>query len=107
MTSARLWKKLATELRFSLIDNLISNQRDYIEWLLNACMAEGTQIPDSLEVAAIDLLATRLKTPPNRTTFKTGVRGGVPRWRKPVTAAMESILLKDMNELANPDSAWL
>jgi len=50
MTSAaRLWKKLATELRFSL-DNLISNQRDYIEWLLNA-MAEGTQISDSLEVS--------------------------------------------------------
>jgi len=46
----RSWKKLATELRFSL-DNLISNQRDYIEWLLNACMAEGTQISDSLEVA--------------------------------------------------------
>jgi len=39
------------------LDNLISNQRDYIEWLLNACMAEGTQISDSLEVAAIDLHA--------------------------------------------------
>lgn len=85
---------------FSL-DNLIGNQRDYIEWLLNACMAEGTQIHDSLEVAAIDLLATRLKTPLQiEQHLKLALEEAYHVGEKPVTAAIvESILFKDINEL--------
>lgn len=47
---------------FSL-DGIVGSQREYIEWLVSKCTTEGTQIGDILEAEAIDLLATRLRTP--------------------------------------------
>ncbi|WP_013325777.1 ExeA family protein [Gloeothece verrucosa] len=47
---------------FSL-DGLIGSQREYIEWLVKVCTPEKTQLQDILLPEAIDLLASRLRTP--------------------------------------------
>ncbi len=62
-------------------------------------MAEGRLIHDSLEVAAIDLLATRLKTPLQiEQHLKLALEEAYRVGEKPVTAAIvESILFKDIN----------
>ncbi len=40
-----------------LLTKAVGSQREYIEWLLSQCTAEGIQLRDVLEVEAIDLLA--------------------------------------------------
>jgi type II secretory pathway predicted ATPase ExeA len=47
---------------FSL-EGVTGSQREYITWLINACTHEGVDIDDILEPAAVDLLASRLRTP--------------------------------------------
>lgn len=85
---------------FSL-DNLIGSQRDYIEWLLNACKDESTQLLDLFEASAIDLLATRLRTPLQIEQHLTlALEEAYQVGEKPVTATLvESILSKEINEL--------
>lgn len=85
---------------FSL-DGLIGSQREYIEWLLSACTAEGIQVHQVLEAAAIDLLATSLKTPLQIEQHLTlALEEGYQVGEKPVTVAtVEGILSKDINEL--------
>jgi type II secretory pathway predicted ATPase ExeA len=85
---------------FSL-DSLIGGAREYIEWLMGACTAIDTPIHDLLEVAAIDLLATRLRTPLQIEQHLTlALESAYQVGEKPVTAAIvESILSKDINEL--------
>ncbi len=47
---------------FSL-EGVTGSQREYIEWTLKTCAAEGVQVDDILDPAAVDLLAMRLRTP--------------------------------------------
>jgi hypothetical protein len=44
-------------------DGMANHQIAYIRWLLTTCAAESVAIGDMIEDAAIDLLASRLKTP--------------------------------------------
>jgi len=82
---------------FSL-DGLIGSQREYIEWLLSACTAEGVQVDQVLEASAIDMLATRLRTPLQIEQHLTlALEEGYQVGEKPVTVAtVEGILSKDI-----------
>ena|GEM_PF-409796 len=78
---------------FSL-DGIAGSQREYIYWLLGACAADGTDGESILTEDAIDLLATKLRTPLQiqlhlALAFEAGYRTG----EKPVSAALvESVL---------------
>jgi len=83
------------------LDGLIGSQREYIEWLLKGCLAEGTAWQDVITVEAIDQLATRLRTPLQieqhlSLAFEEAYHTG----EKPVTAAIiESVLSKQLDDL--------
>ena len=85
---------------FSL-EGIVGSQREYIEWLISQCTKEETQIVDLLEAEAIDLLATRLKTPLQigqhlTLAFEAAYLFG----EKSVTAAIvESVLSKQIDDL--------
>lgn len=85
---------------FSL-DNLIGNQREYLEWLMNACTSDDTDISDVLEPAALELIAARLKTPLQieqhlTLAFEAAFQAG----EKPVSATVvESVLSKQLDDL--------
>lgn len=85
---------------FSL-DNLIGKQREYLEWLMNACTSEETHISDVLEPAALELVAARLKTPLQieqhlTLAFEAAFQAG----EKPVSATVvESVLSKQLDDL--------
>lgn len=85
---------------FSL-DSLIGSQREYIEWLVSQCTAEGTQIGDILEAEATDLLATRLRTPLQIEQHLTlALEAAYLFGEKPVTTAIvESVLSKQIDDL--------
>lgn len=46
---------------FSL-EGMVGSQREYITWLIDACVMEGTKLSDVLTVEAIELLSERLRT---------------------------------------------
>lgn len=85
---------------FSL-DNNIGYQQAYIEWLMNACTSEETDIADVLEPAALELIAARLKTPLQieqhlTLAFEAAFQAG----EKPVSATVvESVLSKQLDDL--------
>lgn len=85
---------------FSL-DSLIGSQREYIEWLLNACAVENTNSNDLIEAAAIDLLATRLRTPLQIQQHLTlALETAYQVGEKPVTTTIvDSVLSKQINDL--------
>jgi type II secretory pathway predicted ATPase ExeA len=47
---------------FSL-GGVTSSQREYIEWSIGACVSENVTVHDVIDPAALDLLASRLRTP--------------------------------------------
>ena len=47
---------------FSL-EGVTGSQREYIEWMLATCAADKAKVDDILDPAAVDLLASRLRTP--------------------------------------------
>jgi hypothetical protein len=83
------------------LDNVLGNLRDYIEWLVKECSAKGTKISDLLDVSAIELLASSLKTPFQieehlKLAFETGYQIG----EKPISAdVIERVLSKHINDL--------
>lgn len=85
---------------FSL-DSLGGCQREYIQWLLEKCLAEGTEISELVVPEAIDLLAQKLRTPLQieqhlSLAFEEAHRMG----EKTVTlAVVESILSKQIDDL--------
>jgi type II secretory pathway predicted ATPase ExeA len=85
---------------FSL-DGLIGSQRDYIAWLLNECLTEGTQISDVINADAIDMLAMRLRTPLQIEQHLTlALEAAFQVGEKPVTVAItESVLSRQMDDL--------
>lgn len=75
--------------------------RDYLDWLLKACTADGADVDTLIEPAALDLLAARLNTPLQFTehlnrAFEEGFRLG----DKPITAEIvTSTLAPDFDAL--------
>lgn len=85
---------------FSL-EGIVGNQRSYIEWLVSECTTEDTPISDILEVEAIELLATRLRTPLQIEQHLTlALEAAYRVATKPVTTVIvESILSKQIDDL--------
>lgn len=85
---------------FSL-EGIVGSQREYIEWLLSQCTAEGIQIRDVLEAEAIDLLATQLRTPLQIEQHLTlALEAAYQIGEKPITTAIvESVLSKQLDDL--------
>lgn len=86
---------------FSL-EGVTGSQREYIEWLLVSCARNKTLDVDAIiEPAALDLLASRLRTPLQieqhlTLAFETGYEAS----EKPVTEAIvESVLSKQIDDL--------
>lgn len=83
------------------LDNQIGNQRQYLAWLLGACLSEGTEIDEVIEREALELLAVTLKTPLQieqhlTLAFEAAYKIG----EKPVTKVIvESVLSKQLNDL--------
>ncbi len=82
-------------------DGMAGNQLAYIRWLLARCAGEGINIGDLIETAAVDLLASRLKTPLQieqhlTLAFEEAYRIG----DRPVTVqVVESILSRQLDDL--------
>jgi type II secretory pathway predicted ATPase ExeA len=82
-------------------DGMAGHQADYIAWLLERCRAEDAEPETIIEPAAVDLLATRLRTPLQieqyltrafEKTFEVG--------EKVVTATLtETVLLRQIDDL--------
>lgn len=82
-------------------EGMAGYQADYIAWLLGRCLKESTDQAGIIESGAVDLLATRLRTPLQieqyltlafEETFRIG--------EKAVTAAViEAVLSRQINDL--------
>lgn len=82
-------------------DGMAGNQLAYIRWLLARCAGEGIDIGELIETAAVELLASRLKTPLQieqhlTLAFEEAYRIG----DRPVTVqVVESILSRQLDDL--------
>lgn len=82
-------------------EGVAGQQREYLDWLLRACVAADTGVGEVIEDAAIELLAARLRTPLQIEqhlvlAFEEGYRVDV----KPVTAeVVESVLSRHIDDL--------
>lgn len=82
-------------------EGMTNHQVPYIRWLLGTCAAEGTAIGDMIEDAALDLLASRLKTPLQieqhlALAFEEAFRVG----ERPVTCqVIETVLSRHLDDL--------
>lgn len=85
---------------FSL-EGIVGNQREYIEWLVSECTTDETAISEILEADAIELLATRLRTPLQIEQHLTLALEAAYRVAvKPVTSVIiESVLSKQIDDL--------
>jgi hypothetical protein len=45
------------------LEGVTGSQREYIEWVIATCAAEGVKVEDVLDPTAVDLLASPLRTP--------------------------------------------
>jgi type II secretory pathway predicted ATPase ExeA len=83
---------------FSL-EGVTGSQREYIEWLLTTCTANKGHVDAILDPAAVDLLASRLRTPlqiEQHLTLETGYQAS----EKPVgEAIVDSVLSKQIDDL--------
>ena len=82
-------------------EGVAGHQREYITWLLNACVAADTGVSEMIDDAAMELLATRLRIPLQIEqhlvlAFEEAFRVNV----KPVTVeVVESVLSRHMDDL--------
>jgi type II secretory pathway predicted ATPase ExeA len=83
------------------LDGITGSQREYIEWLLKAC-TDGQVDPESiLSLEAIDLLASKLRTPLQIQQHLTlALEAGYLTGEQPISATLvESVLSKQLNDL--------
>jgi type II secretory pathway predicted ATPase ExeA len=107
------WPKLRNDLRnpameeigyrtavFSL-EGVTGSQREYIEWMLGACAAGPVLVGDILDPAALDLLASRLRTPLQIEQHLTlALETGYQTSEKPIgEAIVDSVLSKQIDDL--------
>ncbi len=85
---------------FSL-EGVTGSQREYIEWMLTTCAADGVQVDDILDPAAVDLLAARLRTPLQIERHLTlALEAGYQASEKPVSETIvDSVLSKQIDDL--------
>ncbi len=85
---------------FSL-EGMAGSQREYITWLIDACVTEGTKLSDVLTVEAIELLSEKLRTPLQiEQHLMLAMEAAYHVGEKPVTGAIvESVLSKQIDEL--------
>jgi type II secretory pathway predicted ATPase ExeA len=82
-------------------EGIAGQQRPYIAWLLQTCVAEGTSPADILDEEAVDLLARRLTTPLQIEQYLTrALEEGFRVGERPVSAPLvEAILSPQLDEL--------
>jgi type II secretory pathway predicted ATPase ExeA len=82
------------------LDGIAGSQREYIQWLLGASTAK-TDSEAILTAEAIDLLATKLRTPLQIQLHLTlALEAGYQTGEQPVTAALvESVLSRQLDDL--------
>ena len=85
---------------FSL-EGVTGSQREYIEWALATCAADGVRVDDMLDPAAVDLLAARLRTPLQIEQHLTlALETGYQASEKPVgEGIVDSVLSKQIDDL--------
>ena len=85
---------------FSL-EGVTGSQREYIEWMLMTCAADKVRVDDILDPAAVDLLASRLRTPLQIEQHLTlALETGYQASEKPVgEAIVDSVLSKQIDDL--------
>lgn len=107
------WPKLRNDLRNPSLEEIGSrtavlalegvtgSQREYIEWLIGTCAAEKVTVDDVIDPAALDLLASRLRTPLQIEDHLTlALETGYQASEKPVSEAIiESVLSKQIDDL--------
>lgn len=82
------------------LDGITGSQREYIQWLLKTSMGKGKP-EDILTADALDLLAMKLRTPPQVQLHLTlALEAGYQTGEKPITAALvESVLSRQLDDL--------
>jgi type II secretory pathway predicted ATPase ExeA len=83
------------------LDSIAGSQREYIHWLLGASFATKTKPESILTTEAIDILATKLRTPLQVQLHLTlALEAGFQTGEKPVTAELvESVLSRQLDDL--------
>jgi len=107
------WPRLRNDLRsptmeeigyrtavFSL-EGVTGSQREYIEWVLGTCAGDRAKVDGILDPAAVDLLASRLRTPLQIEQHLTlALETGYQASEKPVgEAIVDSVLSKQIDDL--------
>jgi type II secretory pathway predicted ATPase ExeA len=71
------------------LDGIAGSQRDYIHWLLGVCTSNNAEPGTILTPEAIDMLATKLRTPLQVQLHPTlALEAGYRTGEKPVTAEL-------------------
>jgi len=85
---------------FSL-EGMAGSQREYITWLVDACISEETKLSDVLTVEAIELLSEKLRTPLQiEQHLILAMEAAYHIGEKPVNGTIvESVLSKQIDEL--------
>jgi type II secretory pathway predicted ATPase ExeA len=85
---------------FSL-EGVTGSQREYIEWMLTTCAADQVKVDAILDPAAVDMLASRLRTPLQIEQHLTlALETGYQASEKPVgEAIVDSVLSKQIDDL--------
>ncbi len=83
------------------LDGIVGSQREYIQWLLAACTEPQDDAPPILTEEAIDLLATKLRTPLQVQQHVTLVlEAGYLTGERPITAELvDSVLSRKLDDL--------
>ena len=83
------------------LDGIAGSQRDYIHWLLGVSTGNQAEPADILTAEAIDMLATKLRTPLQVQLHLTlALEAGYQTGEKPVTAELvETVLSRQLDNL--------
>ena len=83
------------------LEGMAGSQREYINWLIDSCIAEGTKSSDVLTLEAIEILSERLRTPLQiQQHLMLAMEAAYQAGEKPVTGVIvESVLSKQIDEL--------
>lgn len=83
------------------LDSIAGSQREYIHWLLGESVVTKTKPESILTTEAIDMLATRLRTPLQVQRHLTlALEAGFQTGEKPVTAELvETVLSRQLDDL--------
>lgn len=83
------------------LDGIAGSQREYVHWLIGACAKNDVAVDTILTPEAIDLLATRLRTPLQVQLHLTlALEAGYQTGETPVSAELvESVLSRQIDDL--------